>query len=231
MNKSGFFLLLLTAIFTVSVAAKIRGPEVYADAIKTFKAADEVNPPAPGGVLFLGSSSIKGWDLGKFFPGMDVMNRGYGGSYISDSIFYADQILIPYKPRAVVFYAGDNDLAAGKNPDQVFSDYKELASIIENNLPGTVFIFVGIKPSIARIHLIDSLRLVNKSVQEYCRNNPRFFYLDIDDPMLGEDGQPNPELFKDDGLHMNDAGYTIWSELLKPILKQVTQGSQKQDEI
>lgn len=219
MKKYGFSLLLLTATFTVSVAAQIHGPEVYAEAIKTFKAADEANPPAPGGVLFLGSSSIRGWDLEKFFPGMETMNRGYGGSYISDSIFYADQILIPYKPRAVVFYAGDNDLAAGKNPDQVFSDYKKLASIIENSLPGTDFIFIGIKPSIARIHMTDSLRLVNKSVQEYCRNNPGFLYLDIDAPMLGEDGQPNPELFKDDGLHMNETGYTIWSDLLKLILK------------
>jgi lysophospholipase L1-like esterase len=222
MKRSDFILIsvLITVIFTVSAAAEIHGPEVYTNAIKTFKEADKANPPAPGGILFLGSSSIGGWDLEKFFPGLDVLNRGYGGSYISDSIFYADQVLLPYKPRAVVFYAGDNDLAAGKSPDQVFSDYKELASIFEENLPDTDFIFVAIKPSIARIHMVESLRQVNRSIQEYCGGNPRFMFLDIDAPMLGEDGQPNPDLFKDDGLHMNESGYTIWSDMVRPMLKK-----------
>ena len=213
-------LFLLLSISICTALADIHEPEVYADDIAGFKKADQANPPAAGGVLFLGSSSIRGWDLGKFFPGMNALNRGYGGSYISDSIFYADQILLPYKPRSVVFYAGDNDLAAGKNPEQVFNDYKEMAAIIGRNLPETDFIFVAIKPSIARFNLIENIRLVNGWIEEYCKGNPRFFYLDIDTPMIGDDGKPRPELFKDDGLHMNDAGYTIWSDLLRPMLEE-----------
>ena len=213
-------MILISSLFSGPVAAQIHEPDVYADDIKAFQESDRINPPAPGGILFLGSSSIRGWDLEKFFPGMKALNRGYGGSYISDSIYYADRILIPYKPRSVVFYAGDNDLAAGKNPDQVFSDYQEMASIISDSLPGTDFIFVAIKPSIARFSLIDSIREVNKQVKEYCQNNPRLLFLDIDTPMLGEDGKPNPDLFKEDGLHMNDSGYVIWSDMLRPMLKK-----------
>ena len=222
MNKKNISLVLLViaSLFFSSSQAEIHGPEVYADAIKAFKEADLASPPGPGGILFLGSSSIRGWDLEKFFPGMDALNRGYGGSYISDSIFYADQILLPYKPRSVVFYAGDNDLAAGKNPEQVFNDYKEMASVIGTNLPDTDFIFVAIKPSIARLNLIKSVRLVNGWVKDYCEGNPRFFYLDIDTPLIGEDGKPKPELFKEDGLHLNDTGYTIWSDLLRPLLEK-----------
>ncbi len=221
MNKSRFFstLFLLIPLFISPLTAQIHEPDVYADDIRAFQESDQAKPPAPGGILFLGSSSIRGWDLEKFFPGMDALNRGYGGSYISDSIHYADQILLPYKPRAVVFYAGDNDLAAGKNPEQVFNDYQEMAAIIGKSLPETDFIFVAIKPSIARFNLIESIRLVNGWVKDYSQGNPRLFFLDIDAPMLGPDGRPNPSLFKEDGLHMNDAGYTIWSDLLRPMLE------------
>ena len=211
--------ILIASFFSGPAAAQIHEPDVYADDIKAFQESDRINPPAPGGILFLGSSSIRGWDLEKFFPGMNALNRGYGGSYISDSIFYADQILLPYKPRYVVFYAGDNDLNAGKNPEQVFNDYKEMAAIIGSNLPETDFIFVAIKPSIARFNLIEDIRLVNGWVKDYCTGNPRFFYLDIDAPMLGGDGRPNPSLFKEDGLHMNDDGYKIWSDMLRPMLE------------
>ena len=213
-------MILITSLFSGPEAAQIHEPDVYADDIKAFQESDRINPPAPGGILFLGSSSIRGWDLEKFFSGMQALNRGYGGSYISDSIYYADQILIPYEPRFVVFYAGDNDLAAGKNPEQVFNDYKEIAAIIARNLPETNFIFVAIKPSIARFNLIEDIRLVNGWVKDYCAGNPRLLFLDIDAPMLGEDGKPNPDLFKEDGLHMNDSGYAIWSDLLRPMLEK-----------
>ena len=213
-------LFLLVSMGICPALADIHEPEVYADDIAAFQKADQENPPAGGGILFLGSSSIRGWDLEKWFPDMDALNRGYGGSYISDSIFYADQIVLPYQPRAVVFYAGDNDLAAGKNPEQVFNDYKEMAAIIGRNLPETDFIFVAIKPSIARFNLIENIRLVNGWIEEYCEGNPHFLYLDIDTPMIGPDGKPRPELFKEDGLHMNDAGYKIWSDLLRPMLEK-----------
>jgi lysophospholipase L1-like esterase len=211
---------LLAALLCVTAAfSQVHGPEIYEEEISRFKEEDREHPPDPGGVLFLGSSSIRMWDLGKFFPEINTLNRGYGGSYISDSIYYADMILLPYRPRAVVFYAGDNDLAAGKNPEEVFNDYKEMAAIIGRNLPETNFIFIAIKPSIARFSLIEDIRLVNGWIKEYCLGNPRFFFLDIDSPMTGEDGKPNPDLFKDDGLHMNEAGYRIWSDLLRPLLE------------
>jgi len=210
---------LMIILSGAAVFGEIHGPEIYADDIRNFKEADRANPPAPGGILFLGSSSIRMWDLEKFFPGLDALNRGYGGSYISDSIYYADQILLPYQPRIVVFYAGDNDLAAGKTRDQVFEDYRKMAAIIAEKLPDTDFIYIAIKPSIARISLLQEVREVNSRIREFCQGRPRCFFLDIDAPTLGPDGKPNPALFLEDGLHLNEAGYTIWSDLLRPLLK------------
>lgn len=219
MRKKVLLILLAILLNPAGLSAQIHEPGIYADAIDSFLKEDRANPPEPGGILFLGSSSIRMWDLDKWFPGMNVLNRGYGGSYISDSIHYADRILLPYRPRSVVFYAGDNDLAAGKTPEEVFADYKKMSAIISDKLPCTEFIFIAIKPSIARFNLIDELRLVNGKIEEYCRGKQHLHFLDIDKPMLGSDGKPDPSLFLEDGLHMNETGYRIWSEMLMPLLE------------
>jgi len=219
MRQTAAMILLTLFMITAGLPAQIHEPETYEEAIGNFLEEDQANPPEPGGILFLGSSSIRMWDLEKWFPEMNTLNRGYGGSYISDSIYYADRILLPYRPRTVVFYAGDNDLAAGKDPKEVFADYKEMASIISEKLPKTEFIFIAIKPSIARFNLIEDIRWVNRKIMESCRGNPHLHFLDIDGPMLGDDGKPDPSLFLEDGLHMNEEGYRIWSSMLRPLLE------------
>ena len=123
------------------------------------------------------------------------------------------------RPRVIVFYAGDNDIAAGKTPKQVGDDFQAFAALVHRELPKTRIVFVSIKPSPARREMADRQRAANGLVEAHCKDSDYLTYLDVATPMLGEDGQPNKELFGKDGLHMNEKGYALWASLLKPYLK------------
>ncbi len=197
-------------------AEKPKGPERWESSIAEFEADDKANPPADGEIMFLGSSSIRMWDVRKWFPNLPVINRGFGGSQIADSLFYAERIVIPRRPRVIVFYAGDNDIAGGKTPEQVFADYQAFVAKIHEHLPGTKIIFVPIKPSISRWKLVELGRKTNRMIEELSSEDDLLDYINIDTPMIGTDGRPRKELFLKDGLHMSDAGYEIWTDLVMP---------------
>ncbi|MCP4246456.1 MAG: hypothetical protein GY778_05355 [bacterium] len=187
-------------------------------AIQQFEERDKTSPPPKGGIVFIGSSSIRKWDLDQYFPGLQVVNRGFGGSQMADSVRYADRILIPYEPRVVVVYAGDNDINAGKSSGQVFADYQSFVTKVHGSLPKTKIIFVAIKPSLKRWNLVEKMRRANGMVREAAAKDPRLEYLDIDQPMMGADGRPRPELFAADGLHLSPQGYELWTSRLRPLL-------------
>jgi lysophospholipase L1-like esterase len=191
----------------------------WESSIARFEALDAKHPPPKGAILFIGSSSIVGWDLAKSFPGLPVINRGFGGSHLADSVRYAERIVLPYRPKIIVLYAGDNDLAAGKTPERVWEDYKAFVNKVHAALPQTKIIYIGIKPSIARWHLIDKIRKANRLIAETAATDQRLVFVDIEKPMLGPDGKPRQELLKADGLHLNQTGYKLWSDLLRPHLK------------
>jgi hypothetical protein len=123
--------------------------------IAAFEMKDKESPPPKGAVLFAGSSSIRLWDLKKSFPTLEAINRGFGGSQIADTTHFAPRIILKTEPRIIVLYAGDNDLAAGKKPDQVSKDFQAFAQVVHKQLPKTRIVFVAIKPSPARWHLVD----------------------------------------------------------------------------
>ena len=190
-------------------------PEIVA-----FEASDRINPPHPGGVVFVGSSSIRLWQtLQNDFPGVPVLNRGFGGSVLTDVLVFANRIVVPYKPRVVVLYAGDNDLAAGRTPEQVFADFKEFVAIVHRGLPSTRVAFIAIKPSILRESIIDKGRATNQLIRDYIATDPRLAYVDVFTPMLDSSGHPRRELFLEDGLHMNAKGYAIWRDLVAPVIR------------
>ncbi len=188
--------------------------------IQRFEQRDAQQFPPQGGVLFLGSSSIVGWDLNKWFPDLEAINRGFGGSQISDSIHFADRIAIPYKPRVIVFYAGDNDIASGKSPDRVAADFQRFIAKIHASLPKTRIVYVAIKPSIRRWALVGKMRQANQSIRKLCEGDERLVFLDVDTPTIGADGKPKAELFRSDGLHLNAAGYRLWSDLVRPYVEK-----------
>ena len=188
--------------------------------IAQFEAADRISPPAKGGVLFVGSSSIRMWpDLKASFPGVNVLQRGFGGSQLSDVNFFAPRIVLPYEPRLIVLYAGDNVVAEGHSPEEVFSRYRTFVSLVRRSLPQTRIAFVSIKPSGSRWHLADKMRKANELVREYTATDPKLLYVDVFTPMLGPSGVPRPDLFQADSLHMNSNGYAIWRARLDPIVR------------
>jgi len=173
---------------------------------------------AIGGIVFVGSSSIRLWDLEKSFPEMPVLNRGFGGSEIPDSVSHVDLLVIRHKPRTVIFYAGDNDIANKRTPQQVFDDYKAFVTKVRAALPDTRIAFIGIKPSIQRWAMIDNIRAANALVRKYAETDDHLGYIDVDGPMLGWDEKPRKELFIADGLHMTPKGYEVWTALARPFL-------------
>jgi len=191
----------------------------WESAIQRFEAADRKEFPPKHGILFVGSSSIMGWDLKKYFGDLPTINRGFGGSDIADSLHFAQRIVLPYQPRVIVFYAGDNDIAGGKSPERVLRDYQKFVEKVHGTLPETRIVFVAIKPSRRRWKLVAQMREANALVRTFAEKNPRLEFVDIDKPMLGDDGKPRAELLKADGLHLTAKGYALWSKLVQPHLR------------
>lgn len=167
-----------------------------------------------GGYLFVGSSSIRMWDLKKSFPAWATINHGFGGSELSDSIQYADRIVIPFAPKVVFLYAGDNDVSKGKSAEVVIADFKTFSAKIQKALPKTKVVYLPIKPSLSRWKLWPEMNKANLAIKEFAGKSEGLDYLDTATPMLGEDGKPMPDLFKKDGLHMNEKGYAIWNKVV-----------------
>ncbi|MDA0838605.1 MAG: SGNH/GDSL hydrolase family protein [Planctomycetota bacterium] len=189
-------------------------PQRWEKTIQGFEEQDKANPPESGAVLFIGSSSIRMWNLKQSFPDVPAINRGFGGSQIMDSLQYVDRIVLPYKPKTIVFYAGDNDIAAGKTPERVLKDFMSLTTKVHVALPEAKIVFIAIKPSISRWKLVDRMREANSLVREFCSKHQKLAYVDVDTTMIGEDGKPRPELFVKDGLHLSAEGYQLWTSLL-----------------
>jgi lysophospholipase L1-like esterase len=192
--------------------------------IAQFEAQDQKSPPPADAVLFVGSSSIRLWDLKQSFPDLATINRGFGGSQMSDVVRYARRIITPYKPRLIVLYEGDNDLAAKKAPEQVATDFDELMKIICAELPTTPLVVIGTKPSPKRWALIDQQRQLNRLLADRCAKDGHAKLLDVEQPMLDAHGKPKTDLFREDNLHLNAEGYTLWTSLLAPHLKSPATG-------
>jgi len=187
--------------------------------ISAFEQSDRTNPPPKGGLVFIGSSTIKLWKtLAQDFPEQRVINRGFGGSEIVDSTHFADRVIFPYQPRAVFLRAGGNDLWAGKTPERVFADFKEFVTTIHAKLPQAEIVFISLSPSISRWAQAEKEKAVNAVVQEFVKQTPYLRYVDTWTLPLGTDGQPRPELFLPDKLHFNAEGYKLLVERVRPFL-------------
>jgi len=215
-----FGLLALPGVLSRQLAAQ-NDQDRWEPAIKKFEEADKLSPPPQNAIVFIGASSIVRWNLKESFPelGAQAINRGFGGSLAADSTRYADRIVIPYKPRMVVFYAGDNDVEANHTPQQIADDFTAFERKVHAALPQTQIVFISIKPSIRRFPWIEQIKGANALVKQYCAAHPHLTFVDIVPQMLGPDGKPRKELLVEDGLHMTPAGYKIWNDALRPILQ------------
>jgi lysophospholipase L1-like esterase len=190
-------------------------------AIRAFEEQDRENPPEAGGVLFVGSSTIRMWKTDELLPELDVTNRGFGGSEMIDSVHFVDRIVIPHQPQVILVYAGSNDLAKGTTPCQVNEDFKQFAETVHAKLPETEIAFLSIKPTLKRWPIIHRVRAANALVEATCIENERLHFLNVFPHMLNAEGQPEASYLARDGLHLNDAGYEHLTKLVRPELERL----------
>jgi lysophospholipase L1-like esterase len=189
--------------------------------ISAFEAADKTNPPPAHPYLFIGSSSIRIWKtLAEDFKEVPVLNRGFGGSQMEDSAFFVERIVLPYRPRQILVYAGDNDLASGKAPEEVLSAFKTFVGKVHASQPEVPIAYISIKPSPSRWHLQAQVRSANRLIADFVQGDPLLRFIDVFSPMLGPNGRPRAELFLADRLHMNAAGYALWTGIIRPQLQR-----------
>jgi lysophospholipase L1-like esterase len=187
--------------------------------IAAFEQKDQQTPPPKDAILFVGSSSIRMWNTASSFPTFTTINRGFGGSYMSDVARYAERIVTPYKPRLIVVYAGGNDIAGKRSAEQVFAAHKDFVAIVRKSLPKTPIIYIALAPNPKRWLLYPEMQKANALIRDYAKAGDQLRFLDFGPQMLGADGQPRPELYRDDKLHLNAEGYKLWNSLLLPHLK------------
>jgi lysophospholipase L1-like esterase len=189
--------------------------------IRAFEEADRRSPPPMEGIVFAGSSSIRLWTtVQRDFAGLPVLNRGFGGSQIREVTAFVDRIVIPYKPRLVVFYCGSNDVMAGRTVPEVVNDFMAFVAKVRGALPRTHIIYISTAPNPARWPRKDAWLDLNSRLAAYAQTEPGLTFVDIWRAMLDAAGQPRPELFVEDQLHMNGRGYAIWTRVLRPVVEK-----------
>jgi lysophospholipase L1-like esterase len=204
---------------TPPVAETVSSPQ-WATDMAGFAAGDARDPPPAHPIVFTGSSSVRMWrTLAEDFPGRAVLNRGFGGSQLRDATWYADEVAIHYRPRQIVLYSGDNDIDAGRTPEQVRDDFRAFVARIRRDLPGVPIAWLAIKPSLARIDQLPAQQRANALVKAEAARMRDVAFIDVATPMLDADGRPRAELFLEDGLHMNREGYALWRGIVAPYLR------------
>ena len=213
--------LLLTLLTAVSACAQQK-TNSFEKEILAFEARDKTNPPPKHAVLFTGSSSIRMWTkLAQDLPEYRVINRGFGGSQISDCIYFTDRIVLPYEPDVIVFYAGGNDINAKKSPETVFSNFKDFVAKVRVNLPTTKIAYISIAGNPSRWAQVDKVREANRLIRDWTATQPGLSFIDVFPHMMSADGTPQPDIFLADKLHMNEKGYAIWRRVVGEHLKKI----------
>jgi lysophospholipase L1-like esterase len=193
-------------------------PSRWEETIQDFEKADLSSPPEGRPILFIGSSSIRKWDLANAFPEFNTLNRGFGGSHIADSTAFIDRIVVPYHPRQIVFYAGDNDITNGLSPLTVRENFANFCQQVHEQLPEVPIIYVSIKTSHSRLAHMAKMEEANQLIEDFCAQSQLLTFLDVDHAMRGPDGLPRKDLFVEDQLHLSKEGYALWNKLLRPLL-------------
>lgn len=209
----------LLLVIAHAAFARPPSPQSWQPDIDRLVADDSAHPPPQHGVLFVGSSSIRMWTtLAADFPGVPVIDRGFGGSAIADTTYFADRIVVPYHPRLILMYAGDNDIAEGCTPRQVLDAFETFVARVRRDLPEVAIAYISIKPSIARWSMWPRMREANRLIAAWSQTQSRVTFVDVAASMREANGKPRGALFRDDGLHMTPAGYAVWVRALKPVL-------------
>lgn len=217
-------------IISATLKALSGDPLAWESSIEKFEAQDRRTPPPAGVIVFTGSSSITFWDtLAQDLAPLPVINRGFGGSKLDDVVRYADRIVIPYRPRAVVLFAGTNDMA-GRKPktaQEVFAGYEAFIECVQAALPSVPIYYLSITPTPSRWKYWPSVQEANRLIKARTETDPRLRFINLTGAVLGPDGKPRRDLYRIDRLHPNRRGYTVWTGIIKPILQADLQSETK----
>lgn len=211
--------LFLLCLISLQLSGQISDPDPlrFEKEIQSFKSYDSKNTIVEADYLFIGSSSIRMWPTAAAFPSKVVLNRGFGGSHISDQLFYYDQLVLPYEAEKLIFYCGDNDIAHGKSPERVLEDFQRFVELDKERRGVRPVFFIAIKPSIARESMWTDMVEANALIKTYCQEHSHLSYIDIASPMMN-DSEIRKDIFIEDGLHLNELGYALWNEALREAL-------------
>lgn len=210
-------------IYYYDIIQKVKSDDslVWESTIREFEEKDKNSPPPAGSILFVGSSSINFWKtLSEDMNPLPVINRGFGGAKIPDVIHFAPRMVLPYKPKVVVFYAGDNDMSMGnkQSAEEVLNNYQRFVQLVHSQLPKTKVYFISIKPSSDRWEYWQNMNKANKIIEEFSNQSEKLGFIDISSSMLNAASKPREDILIWDGIHMNDEGYRIWTSIVKPVL-------------
>ena len=212
----GIVVILIISGYIITKAL-MRSISLWEPWIAGFEQQDQKNPPALGGVVFTGSSSINFWSsLQQDMKPLPVLNRGFGGSYMHHLTHYSSRIILCYQPKVVVVYCGENDIADSISPTQVCDEFEKLVNIIHNDLPKTKIFYVSIKPPILRSLWRKSFEEANQRIKDFTAKKENVFYIDVASSMIDEKGKVKSELFTWDRIHINAKGYKLWTSIIKP---------------
>jgi len=197
-------------------------PPLFWNDIQNFKKQDSVSFPPRNAILLIGSSSFTKWtDVQDYFPGYTIVNRGFGGSTLLDEIFYVNDIVFPYQPKQIIIYCGENDLASSDTVTaaMVSDRFKQLFQMIRNKTEAPIA-YISMKPSPSRRHLFTKMREGNQLIKDFLATQKNTAFIDVHQKMLDSTGEPMPEIFLDDSLHMNAKGYAIWKKEMEPYMQK-----------
>jgi len=212
------FLLFLSLVCNCLLA---QAPSSFETEIRAFERLDSIEQPAKGQILLYGSSTMRLWaTFQEDLAGHPVVNRGFGGSEMSDAIYYFDRVVVPLAPTLILLYEGDNDITNGrKSPRRIFKDYKHFMKLVKRKLPGTRVAVYALRPSVARESTMPQQRKVNRFFKRYaCWHCKRASFIDVYKLLLTPDGKPNPEYLVEDKLHLNAYGYELWARVTRDFL-------------
>ena len=203
---------------------KMEDAAAFESEIAAFEEQDAKDPPAPGQILFIGSSSIRFWEsLERDMQPRAVINRGFGGSMLHHSTHFAERIIFPYEPSAIVLYAGDNDMGSLTSPrsaDQVAKDFDAFVAKVRSGLGPVPIFYIAIKPSTLREEQWPEMQKFNGMIADRTEQDPSLHFIDIATPMLNSEGTPKEEYLAWDGLHLNEKGYALWTKIVREALDE-----------
>ncbi|MFP4190965.1 MAG: GDSL-type esterase/lipase family protein [Candidatus Hydrogenedentota bacterium] len=222
--RAGVFVL-MSAVLLASAAIPATAAEDIPgwahQAMEDFAAWDAQNSWPEDSVLFVGSSTIRRWNTREYFPDLPVMNRGFGGSWIAHVNHFIEETVLKYEPKVIVFYAGDNDIHGGESPEEALAEYTRFVETVQERLGETPIVFMGIKPSPSRWSDWPGMAEANRLIEAYSEDEAHLHYFDTASSLLLPNGEPDPDLFVDDELHVNDAAYEMWTAELTPLLMEL----------